>query len=70
MGRERGKAAAGFGLCQLPRKVRARQDTVVGNAHPSGTRPFGGLGKGEGKCHREHTADGRETGTGKGEKAG
>jgi RNA polymerase sigma factor (sigma-70 family) len=44
------------------RKVRAPQGRVVGNAH----RP-----KGQGKCHREQTANGRDLdpGTGKGETA-
>lgn len=52
----------GRGIGQpVTRKVRARKDTVVGNAHPS---------KDEGQCHRNETADGRETGTGKGETAG
>jgi hypothetical protein len=32
------------------RKVRAPQDRVVGNADRS---------RGQGKCHRKHTADGR-----------
>jgi len=45
------------------RKVRARKDRVVGNAHPV-------MAVTEGQCHREQTADGRETGSGKGETAG
>ncbi len=46
-----GRAVAAGDL-RIPswRKVRAPQDTVVGNAH----RP-----RGSGKCHREQTADGR-----------
>jgi len=47
------------GLWPVPgRKVRAPQDTVVGNAH----RP-----RGPGKCHRKQTADGSFGRSGKGE---
>ena len=39
----------------VQRKVRAPQDTVVGNAH----RPRPLLrGQGQGECNRKHTADG------------
>ena len=47
-------------LDRSERKVRTRQDTVVGNTH----RP-----RGQGQCHRKHTADGPACrGTGNGEK--
>jgi len=44
-------------LCRL-RKVRTPQGRVLGNAQ---------AGRPDGKCNREQTADGRVSGTGKGE---
>jgi len=49
------RIAGGFAV---RRKVRAPQGRVPGNARAP---------QGDGKCNREQTADGRASGTGKGE---
>jgi len=61
--RRDGRSRAGFERVSRcgSRKVRAPQGTVPGNARAP---------RGDGKCHREQTADGGFGRTGKGEKVG